>query len=331
VGLLLSLPSFLGAALDPVLGLAGDTHRRRALIVAGAVAFAVSSALNAAAIGFWTALVALLLADPGSGAFVGLAQATLMDAEPDTRERGMARWTVAGSSGYVAGPLLVAAAVFGGLGWRGLLLVLALPAVPLALAVKPPAAQTRSTDWRGFAAALRDREVLRRLALLEVGDLMLDVFYSFLALYAVDVAGAGPVEAALAVAVWTGAGLVGDVLLLAVLRRMNGSAYLRLSALAVLVLYPTFLLVPALPAKLGLLALLGLLNAGWYALPKAALYDALPGRSGTAVAVGGVGGLASAVVPAVLGELAGAIGLGPTMWLLLIAPLALLVGVRSRR
>jgi FSR family fosmidomycin resistance protein-like MFS transporter len=328
---LLSLPSLLGAALDPLVGLVGDTHRRRALIVAGAVAFAASSALNAAAVGFWTALVALLLADPGSGAFVGLARATLMDAEPETRERSMARWTAAGSVGYVAGPLLVAAAVFGGLGWRGLLLLLALPAVPLALAVKPPAAPAGSTDWRGFFAALRDREVLRRLALLEAADLMLDVFYSFLALYAVDVAGARPVDAAFTVAVWTGAGLMGDVLLLAVLRRMNGSTYLRMSALAVLFLYPAFLLVPSLPAKLALLALLGLLNAGWYALPKAALYDALPGRSGTAVAVGGVGGLAGAAVPAVLGALAGAVGLGPTMWLLLIAPVALLVGVRSSR
>ena len=298
--------------------------------MAGAIAFAVSSALNAFAVGFWTALIALLLADPGSGAFVGLAQATLMDAKPESRERSMARWTAAGSVGYVAGPLLVAAAVVGGLGWRGLLLLLALPAVPLALAVKRPGAQTTSTDWRGFVAALRDREVLRSLALLESADLMLDVFYSFLALYAVDVAGARPVGAAFAVAVWTGAGLAGDVLLLAVLRRMTGAAYLRLSAVAVLGLYPTFLLVPSLPAKLALLALLGLLNAGWYALPKAALYDALPGRSGTAVAVGGIGGLAGAAVPAVLGAIAGTIGLGPTMWLLLIAPVALLVGVRSR-
>jgi FSR family fosmidomycin resistance protein-like MFS transporter len=317
--------------LDPLIGLVGGTHRRRTVIVAGAIAFAVSSALNAAAVGFWTLLLALLLADPGSGAFVGLAQATLMDAEPESRERSMARWTAAGSVGYVAGPLLVAAAVFGGIGWRGLLLLLALPAVPLALAVRPSAAEKTSADWRGFVAALRNREVLRRLALLEAADLMLDVFYSFLALYAVDVAGARPVDAAFAVAVWTGAGLVGDVMLLAVLRRLSGSTYLRASALAVAGLYPAFLIVPSLPVKLVLLALLGLLNAGWYALPKAALYDALPGRSGTAVAVGGVANLAGSAVPAVLGVLAGAIGLASTMWLLLIAPVAVLMGVRSRR
>jgi len=76
-----------------------------------------------------------------------------------------------------------------------------------------------------------------------------------------------------------------------------------------------------------LLAFLGLLNSGWYALPKAGLYSALPGASGTAVAVAGVGGLAGAGVPAALGFLAGWLGLGPTMWLLLLAPAALLAGV----
>ena len=179
-------------------------------------------------------------------------------------------------------------------------------------------------------AALRDRTVLRWLALLEAADLLLDVFHGFLALYFVDVAGAGAVEAALAVAVWTGAGLVGDAALLWLLRRVSGLRYLRASALAALAVYPAFLGIPSQPAKLVLLALLGLLNSGWYALPKAGLYSALPGESGTAVAVAGVGGLAGACVPAALGFLAQAVGLGPTMWLLLIAPLALVLGVPRR-
>ena len=79
-----------------------------------------------------------------------------------------------------------------------------------------------------------------------------------------------------------------------------------------------------------LLVPLGLLNAGWYAIPKAGLYSALPGRSGTAVAVAGIGGLAGAVVPAALGFLAGRVGLDATMWLLLLAPAGLLVGLPRR-
>ncbi len=335
---MLAIPGFFGSALDPLIGVAGDTSRRGLLIFAGGVAFAVSAALSSAATGFETLLVALLIGNPASGAFVSLSQATLMDREPGARERNMARWTVAGSVGYVAGPVLIAGGVAAGIGWRGVLLVLALAALPLAFATRraPLQAPLHAVDgsganrWRGFLSALRDRDVLRWLALLEAADLLLDVFHGFLALYFVDVAGVGAVEAALAVAVWTGAGFVGDVLLLAILRRVSGHAYLRATALAVLLAYPAFLAVPSTTAKLVLLALLGLLNSGWYALPKAGLYSALPGRSGTAVAVGGIGGFVGAGVPAVLGFLAQAFGLGLTMWVLLLAPLALLAGLPSR-
>jgi MFS transporter, FSR family, fosmidomycin resistance protein len=291
------------------------------------VVFSVSTALSAVAIGFWTLLVALLIGNPAVGAFVSLAHATLMDRDPANRDRNMARWTLAGSAGYVAGPVLIAGAVAAGLGWRGVLLGLAVAALPLAFAARRVTGSPAESSRQPFLAALHDRAVLRWLALLEAADLLMDVFHGFLALYLVDVAGAKPVEAALAVAVWTGAGLVGDAALLWLLRKVSGARYLRASALAALALYPAFLGIPSLPAKLVLLALLGLLNSGWYALPKAGLYSALPGQSGTAVAVAGIGGLAGACVPAALGFLAEAIGLGPTMWLLLIAPAALLAGV----
>jgi FSR family fosmidomycin resistance protein-like MFS transporter len=285
--------------------------------------------LSGLALGFWTLLVALLLGNPAVGAFVSLAQASLMERDPANRDRNLARWTLAGSVGYVAGPVLIAGGVALRLGWRGVLLALAVAALPLAFAARrtipPPAPAPRPAH--AFWAALRSREVLRWLALLEAADLMLDIFHGFLALYLVDVAGASAVEAALAVAVWTGAGLVGDVALLWLLRRVRGFRYLRVSALLALIAYPAFLGVPSLSAKLLLLALLGLLNSGWYALPKAGLYSALPGESGTAVAVAGIGGLAGACVPAGLGFLAQTVGLGPTMWLLLLAPVALFAGV----
>jgi MFS transporter, FSR family, fosmidomycin resistance protein len=330
VGLLLALPGLFGSALDPLIGLAGNTRRRAALFFAGGIAFAISAALSAAAIGFWTLLVALLIGNPATGAFVSLAQATLMDRDPAERDRNMARWTLAGSVGYVAGPVLVAGGIAVGLGWRGVLLGLAAAALPLTFAARRTTAvpsEPPPRPVRAFLAALGNRDVLRWLALLEAADLLLDVFHGFLALYLVDVAGVGPVEAALAVAVWTGAGLAGDAALLVVLRRANGFRYLRASALYALVAYAAFLGVPSLPIKLVLLALLGLLNSGWYALPKAGLYSALPGESGTAVAVAGIGGLVGACVPAALGFLAEEVGLGPTMWLLLLAPAALLAGV----
>jgi FSR family fosmidomycin resistance protein-like MFS transporter len=327
----LAVPGIAGSLLDPVIGIAGDTHRRRALLIAGGVGFALSAALSGVAIGFWSLLVALLIGNPATGAFVSLAQATLMDAAPAQRARNMARWTVAGSVGYVAGPVLLVAAVKLGFGWRGMLLALALPAIPLALAVRPAPSPAAAPDWRGFVYALRDREVVRWLVVLESADLLLDVFHAFLALYFVDVAGDRPVAAAFAVAVWTGAGFVGDVALLPVLRRVDGMTYVRGTAAVTLAAYPAFLLVSEPAVKLVLLAALGFLGAGWYAIPKAALYDALPARSGLAVAVGGAGGLVGACIPAAIGALAGAVGLGVTMWVLVLAPVALLACIPSRR
>ena len=331
---MLAIPGFVGSALDPLVGVVGDTPRRRLLMVVGGLAFAASAALTAAAGSFWLLLAALVIGNPATGAFVSLAQATLMDADPPQRTRNMARWTLAGSFGYVGGPLLLAAAVYVGFGWRGAIAALAVSALPLTLAaLRFPTPQRETAPPLGRAlrdalAAVRRRDVLRLLLTLEAADLLLDVFHGFLALYLVDAAGLSPSTAALGVAVWTGAGLIGDWLLLPALRRTSGARIIRVTALLSLAAYPSFLLAQGLAPKLVLLAALGLLNSGWYAIPKASLYDALPERSGTAVAVGGLGGIVGAAVPLLLGFLAGAAGIAATMWVLLLAPVALLALVR---
>lgn len=303
----------------------------------GGLGFAASAALTAVAGGFWLLLAALVLGNPATGAFVSLAQATLMDAHPAQRARNMARWTLAGAFGYVGGPVLLVGAVYAGVGWRGAIAALAVAAVPLALAARRfPAPRRESAPPLGRAVrealeAVRRPEILRLLLVLEAADLLLDVFHGFLALYLVDAAGQTVSAAALGVGVWTGAGLVGDALLLPVLRRTRGARVIRTTALLSLAAYPAFLLVPDSGSRIGLLTVLGLLNSGWYALPKAWLYDALPERSGTAVAVGGLGGIFGALVPLLLGLLAGAAGIAVTMWVLLLAPVGLLVLVPRDR
>ncbi len=306
-------------------------------MVAGGIAFAVSAAAVGLAPEFWTLLIALLIGNSATGAFVSLAQATLMDLQPHERVRNMARWTLAGSVGYVAGPVVLAAAIWLGAGWRCVSIGLALCALPLVIGLRHlpnGVSHPHMPILRVVAAALaelRRREVLRWLAMLEAADLLLDVFHGFLALYFVDVVGIRPVEGALAVAVWTGAGLAGDAILLLILRRVDGHRYLRWSAAASLAVYPAFLVVPGTASKLGFVAVLGLLNSGWYAIPKAGLYSALPDRSGAAVALGGIGGLAGALVPLALGMLAEHAGLGTTMWVLVAAPVVLLALARRSK
>jgi FSR family fosmidomycin resistance protein-like MFS transporter len=78
------------------------------------------------------------------------------------------------------------------------------------------------------------------------------------------------------------------------------------------------------------LGLLGFFNSGWYSILKAQLYSAMPGQSGTVMAVSNVFGFVGQFIPLGLGLLAEQAGLGVAMWLLLLGPVALLVGIPRR-
>lgn len=338
VGLLLTVPYMAGNLVEPFLFILADVWRRRVIVLAGGFGFALALLLVGASGGFVGLLVALALFSPSSGAFVGLSQAALMDAAPARREQNMARWTLAGSVGNTVGPLVVAAAVSAGAGWRPLyagLAALALVVLGLAWRAPFPAPAARGggaresffEGLRGVRGALGRRGVWRWLVLLQMGDFTGDVLRGYLALYFVDVAGAGEAGAALALIVYIGVGLPGDLLLLPLLERVRGLSYLRVSTAAQALIFPTFLLVEDFGAKLVLLGLLGLSNAGWYAIIQARLYAALPGRSGTALTLSTLSGFAGSLAPLCFGAFAERYGLGAMMWLLLAGPAALLVGL----
>ncbi len=116
------------------------------------------------------------------------------------------------------------------------------------------------------------------MTLVQLTDLLGDVFLGFAGLYLVDVGGASPQLAALGVGILIAASLLGDALLLPVLERIDSLRYLRWSASAALVAYAAFLLVGSVPAKLVLLVPIGILRAGWYSIPQARVYSALPER-----------------------------------------------------
>jgi FSR family fosmidomycin resistance protein-like MFS transporter len=343
VGLLLSVPHLVGHFVELLLGILADVWDRRVIVLGGGAAFALALVMMGSSNGFLLLLASLILLSPASGAFVGLSQATLMDSDAARHESNMARWTLFGSLGLVTGPLALGAAAALGAGWRGLFLAFALLALALLkLASRFPFATNATRDAgsvtpalgggvRRAFAAIRRREVLRWLLLLQFSDLMLDVLNGFLALYFVDVVGVTESRAGIAIAVWAGVGLAGDFLLIPLLDRVRGLRYLRLSALLVSLLYPAFLLAPGFAAKLVIVGMLGVLNAGWYSILKAQLYSSMPGLSGTVMSVGSLFGLAGGMMPLALGVVAEHAGLQATLWLLLTGPIALLVGIPRRQ
>jgi len=323
------VPGLVALVVEPAIGILGDRGLRRRLVLWGGVAFSASLVAFALAPEFAVLLAASAALYPASGAFVSLSQATLMDSDPANRERNMARWTLAGAAGVASGPLLVAT----GASWRAIFLVYAAVAVVLVLLARGVPFDGAADEGAGLRSALRELRtpgVVRWLLLLELQDLGGDILYGYLALYFVDAVGVDARTAALAVAVWTGADLVGNVIVLRLLPRVGGLRWLRATALGVAVLFPLFQLADGLGPKLVLIAVLGALHSGWYPISQARLYEALPGRSGTAMALSTTTGALGAVLPLALGVLATRVGIHDAFWLVLVAPLAMLLWVPRR-
>ena len=329
VGVLLGVPGVVSGVLEPFLGILGDVWRRRVLTLCGGALFGIALLLTGVSQHYATLLLSFVLMYPASGAFVTLSQATLMDVDSTRHEQNMARWTFAGSVGVVVGPLALGAAALAGVSWRALFVgfaVFALAPLVAAWRMLPPdprssvGGQALPASMRagllGAWRALRRREVLRLLALLQMGDLVGDVLLGFLALYFVDVVGVSAAQAGVAVAVWTAAGLVGSLVMIPLLERIRGLGYLLWSALLTAILFPVFLLVQGFWPKLGLLILLGLCDSGWYTILQAQVYSAMPGQSGTVMTLANVAGLAGGLIPLALGMVAQRFDLRATMWLL---------------
>jgi MFS transporter, FSR family, fosmidomycin resistance protein len=331
------VPLVAGSLLElPVGIIAGDGRKRRPTILGGGLLFIATLLAIAAARSFIGLLIALVLFFPASGAFVSLTQSALMDADPPRQAQHMARWNLAGSVGAVAGPLLLAAVLAVGAGWRVGYLVLAGCAAAAWLATARAGGQTAAHEAgqpekhrplvtaRTALHSLRRPEIVRWVVLLQVADLLLDVLTGFLALYLVDVVHATPAEAALGLAVRLGAGLAGDTALVGVLERVQGPRVLRASAAAATLLYPTFLLVPGLGLKLVVLAALSAATAPWYPLLQAGLYGSLPGRSPVAVTLGSAAGLVGSLGPLAVGFAAQRLGLAWALAGLAVVPAAVL-------
>ncbi|MCQ3939327.1 MAG: MFS transporter [Chloroflexi bacterium] len=342
IGLLLSLPGIIAAFIEPFIGILGDVWRRRLLILGGGILFTASLFMTSASHSFLLLLSSFILFNPSSGAYVNLSQANLMDSDESRHEQNMARWTFAGSLGVVTGPFLLGLFVYLGLGWRGTYALLAsLSTLSLIIAFRFLPADKKSTPFPSFKevfdgfkaafAALKRREVWRWLILLEFADLMLDVLFSFLALYFVDVARVTETQAGIAVTAWLVMGLITDFFFIPFVDRQKDTLqFLRRTAVLNALAFTAFMLAPGFVLKIILVILVNLFNTGWYPILQGRLYSSLPGQSASLMAIGAVTGPLAKLLPLFIGILADRVGLGIAMWVLLLAPIALLIGLPKK-
>ncbi len=333
VGLLLGLPQIIGTLLELVIMLLGDTPLRKRLVVGGGLALTASLLLIANAHTFPLALLAFVVVFPASGAFVSLSQATLMDLNPGREAQMMARWTVFGALGDLLGPALVAGCFALGLTWRMPYLGLAGLGLGLALLTfwqpfpsRPPdGEQQLRILWQGLWSALRAPGLLRWFILLQLADLLLDVYTGYAALYFADVVHFSQAQVSLMVGALMAVGLLSNLALVPVLERVPGRKLVRTSAAAAAVLYAAWLILPWVWAKVGLALALNMAKMGWYEVLQGEVYAALPGKSGTAMALNSLFGMLGGGLAWLIGWFAAQAGLPAAMWLLLAGPLALIV------
>jgi predicted MFS family arabinose efflux permease len=161
-----------------------------------------------------------------------------------------------------------------GLGWRwaffalsglALLLVIALavqafprsqhPAEHEHAGSRSGTAVTGRALLHGLRQALANASLLRWILLLQLSDLLLDIFFGYIPLYLADVVGLENAGVALWMGVLMFTGLVADLLVIPLLERFPGRRLVRVSAIAAALIYPTLLLIPS-PAAAGLLVIL---------------------------------------------------------------------------
>jgi FSR family fosmidomycin resistance protein-like MFS transporter len=326
VGLLFTLPGFIGVLGEPFIGLLGDTRHRRTLVLGGIMATAIGLALIAGAQQYVPLLLAQCLMYVASGAYVNLSQATLIDRDLRRAENTMARWVLMGAIGVTISPLLITVVLSLEGSWRAVFLSTALVAGMFALllfkqrfdghAGAEDEIGSLKQLGRSLLIALRSRALLKWVMLTELADFMLDKLLEVTGLYFHDVAGVSLPAASAAVTVAAIAGLIGNFALVPLLEKINGVRVLRVSAVIVLLAYAALLLIPLAWMKVALIAVINLSTAGWYAVLRARCYEVLPGQSGVVVAVTSLGGIADAF------------GLQTAMWLLIVGPIALIWGVR---
>jgi FSR family fosmidomycin resistance protein-like MFS transporter len=336
VGLLFTIPGLVSIAGEPVIGLIGDTRYRRALVVGGIAATALGLFLTGIGQTFAIILIAFSILYIASGAYVNLTQATLIDRNPPRAERTMAVWTLIGSIALAVAPIILTALFFLGQDWRVIYLVLAVvAAVYIVILARQrfdahAGAQRHSISpqelARDLIGGLKNRELMRWVIVTELADLMLDKLLEVTGLYFYDVVGVDIAQASGAVRHRYDRGLVGSALLVPALDKMH-TRILRASAVVTLVLYIAFLLIPFGWAKFALIALISLATSAWFPILRANTYNVLPGQSGLIVSVTSLANVSSVFVPVILGRIADIFGLQWAMWLFVIGPIALIVGL----
>jgi predicted MFS family arabinose efflux permease len=319
-------------ALYPGIGLVGgvfgvlaDRHSRRLIAAGGALGYAAGLLLFAAGTNFPMLVVAIAVMGFAGDAMVRATDVALVDLAGDRIELAVARATLLGTIGDLAGPALLAACLTMGLGWRAAFVAagLGMAGYGLLLASQPlPDAHRRSRGGsaddarpRGqVVAVLRDRRVYRLGLLSALVDVFDEPFLAFAIAYLVATRGQPAGVATLT----AGVGLAGGVAAAAWASRAERSKITPSVVAALLVGGVGAIVLAGHPvaAALGAAGVGAAVNLAWISL-EARVLTLRPGQAGTTSAVVSAIAQVAVLVPLLAGVVADSGGVTSALFLYL--------------
>lgn len=275
-----------------------------------------------------------------SGVACGIAQAALMDADPEHREQRMTEWAVSGWLGDFAAPALLWFSAAAGLGWRGAFVAMSFALVLAAYAFSRRPLPSGTDEQNDDDAELPLGDTVRLLArsrwlfwwLFGVALCsLLDEIVAVLAGMRIEAAGGDTARVAAALFAFTAGGVLG---LFALGRLLKGGASLRLlqiSCVGCALSVAIWSACDSVELAVPLLFLVGLFSSAHYPIAQAQAYAALPGRSTLVAAAGQPFLVFDVLMPLGLGALADGFGLTVALSATLLQPLGLLLIVAVSR
>jgi DHA1 family inner membrane transport protein len=280
----------------------------------------------------------LALYGPAAGCSLSVAEGVLVESAGASRERTMARVTLAAALGDLAVPVLLGACAWLGIGWRAVFVIAGVVALVLAIAHagsrELERAVPKDEDDDGESPTIREalRVAFGTRPLLGwsfAGVLVGLLDEVLVAFAAVHLAGLSPLMRSVALACWIGGGLVGLAWLERRIEHVSPRRVLLVTttiaavALALLSTTQDPVLAPVL------LAIVGSTSSMFHPLVKARAYASLPGRPALVNAVASAVVPLDALAPIALGAIAFRFGVPTVVALLALAPVG--VGLMAWR
>jgi predicted MFS family arabinose efflux permease len=330
-GFLLALYPGIGLLATP-LGVVVDHVSRRAMAAVGGVGYGVGLCLFAVAGNFAMLFVAVVVMGLVGDALVRAVEVSLVDVAGDKLEPALARSNLLAAVGDLVGPLLLAAALATGLGWRaafwaaGALMV----AYGLLLAIQPlprPTGSAEHPPWRTFVEVARDRRVLVAGLLVALIVAFDDTFVGFAVAFLTTDRSLTPAVATLT----AGAGMAGGIAAAAWASRADRRRIVLRPCAVLLLAGVALLLVPNVAAAVAGMAAVGAaVNLAWIVV-QAGYLTLRPGQAGTTSAVAEAVANVGALTPLAIGLVADRHGLTTAMTLYVVIAVVFVLSANRAR